>query len=288
MTRFAKTAEKKNAEISMYSKQLEEGLAKFRETDGYKALLDSMSQFHTYSFRNMAMIALQMPGAARVAGFNAWKKLGRYVKKGEKGLRIFAPIVRKTKSEDEDSQEEKHVAGYRLVSVFDVSQTEGKPLPDENIFDGEALAETVDGFAAIRKAIESVAAFPVEVGKVGIDDARGVCMFDEKRIVVSDKLTGAGFIRTLAHETAHSLLHGPGCPGTRNDHEIEAESVTYIVCRRLGIDTSGKSFAYIASWAGSMSDDEFRARLVSIQEAASRIIDAVDKALHPEDDNAAA
>lgn len=278
-----KSAEEKQAEAAKYAEQLAEGVARIRSSEEYKKFLDCMSLFHGYSFRNTMMIFTQRPDASRVAGFSTWKKLGRSVRKGEHGIRIWAPMTKKRDDEDEaaaemDAKAVTALRGFRLVSVFDIAQTEGESLPGDEVVGGGSVAATIEDAETVRQAVEKVAAFPVKRAAIG-GGARGYCDSTAREIVVDENLTGGDFLRTLVHETAHSLLHGSQSKEPREVKELQAETVAYIVCRHFGLDISDVSFGYVAGWATGMKDEEYIAEITALQKTAANIIDAIDDAV---------
>ena len=252
------TAEEKKAYYAEQKKQVEQALidgVKHCFTEGnFRAYLDTISKFHDYSLRNCMLIAWQMPEASLVAGYTDWqKKFKRHVKAGEKAIKILAPTTckRTVKDTDEDGNEiEKTVEfrRYRIVPVFDYSQTEGEELPTIC----KPLTAEVADYEAIKGKLESVAGIPVTYEPI---DTGANGYYDVKRniIVVKENMPQAQTIKTLAHEIAHSILHNDVfCAIPREIKEVQAESVAYMVCKALGIDTDDYTFEYVASW--SMQD----------------------------------
>ena len=278
-------AERKN-EMAAYTEQIAESVKELRTSEGYARVLKCMASFHDYSFNNVMMILMQMPEATRVAGFNTWKKNNRFVKKGEHGIRIFAPIVRKERIEAAHGEEKetRKVCGYKLVSVFDLSQTEGESLPEFPAL--PVLEGTVDGFEDVMAGLRGVTDYEVQYGVLE-EGTYGLCSHVNKTITLTEGLSEACQIRTLVHEVAHSLLHGKSCGLETSAKEIEAESVAYMVCAHFGIDTSDSSFAYLAGWSASMDDAAFTSRLVDLQKTASKIIGGVEAGLEGAKPNAA-
>lgn len=284
-----RSAAEKHSKVEKYAAQLKDGIARIRSSEDYAAFLETASMFHSYSFNNIMMIFMQRPDATRVAGYSTWKKLGRHVNKGEKGIRIYAPlVVKETIEENGTTTEVRKVRGFRMVSVFDVSQTDGEPLPGA-ILDAGEIVGTPEDLDALTRAVASVAAFPI-YRRALEDGARGLCSHATCEIVISDELTGTAYLRTLVHETAHSLLHKPedviGMP--REVKEVQAESVAYMVCRHYGVDTDATSFGYIAGWAQTMTDEQYIAEIVRLQKAAASIIGAIDSAVKAQDSRQAA
>lgn len=230
--------------------------------------LDTMSRFHNYSFGNCLLIARQRPAATRVAGFQAWKKLGRTVKKGERGICILAPMV--GKKEDDDGNETKGVFGYRAVHVFDLAQTEGDELPDINRIAGEP-GDRLDRLAAL------VSSLGIELGyEEHLDGADGVSAGD--RIYLRKGLSPAEAFNTLAHELAHELMHKAEDRKTlsKTVKELEAESVAYVVSHAAGLSGALKqSSDYIQCHQGDT--ERLTASLGRIQQTATQILAGLER-----------
>ena len=237
------------------------------------AFLECLSRFHRYSFGNVMLIATARPQATRVAGFQTWKKLGRFVRKGEKGIAILAPIVRKLKIESEDElgeskgQTVRKAVGYKSVHVFDVAQTEGKPLPEFARVAGDP-GEYID---RIRQQIK-------EAGiELTIDDiasgADGVSRGGS--IVIRPGLSAAEEFSILVHEYGHEILHRSArrTETTKQIRETEAEAVAFTVCRAIGLETGSASSDYIQLYNGSR--DTLQESLHHIRDCASRILDGL-------------
>jgi hypothetical protein len=218
--------------------------------DDWKRMLKVASKFHRYSFNNHLMIFLQRPDATVVAGFNKWKSLGRFVKKGEKGIAIFAPCKYKTKVEDDDGNEKsfQQIRGFRVVHVFDISQTEGEELPDLDAVRPKLLdAGAPEGIWNALVAHADGAGFEVIRNQRGSEN--GYCDFLSKRIAVRPDVAPAQAIKTLIHELGHALLHSEELPRSKEVAEVEVESVAYIVCDAIGLNSGDYSFAYVARWS---------------------------------------
>ena len=261
--------------------KLEEGLAQLLSSTEWKTFLQAQRYFHRYSFQNTLLIWAECPHATRVAGFQAWKQLGRVVQKGEKGIAILAPLIKKRSSdeesalEDRDERERRILFGFRVVHVFDVSQTSGEQLPDVLV---HRLTGEAESYAHLRAACP----FPVtEVDAIdSAGGANGAFYRLEQRIEIRRDLCEAHKAKTLVHEWAHGLLHGHGQDGDRTlspeRRELEAESVAFVVCDALGLDTSGYSFGYLAHWNGEEAIERLRQSGPRIQQAAHRILDVLD------------
>lgn len=235
-------------------------------------VLEMQARFHNYSFGNVLLIYSQRPNATRVAGFQTWKKLGRWVKKGEKGIKILAPIF--VKKMDEETGEEKSVlAGFKVVTVFDVSQTDGKPLP--------SLAEELQGSTRAGEELYSrlldIAPVPVKFLPLPDEGAKGYYNF--KEIVVSSRLRGDARTKTLLHEIVHAFVEREPLKDEedRARAEVVAESATYVVAQHFGLDTGSYSFGYVAAWGGQDPNVVLKMG-EAIQKAAAVVIEALEKA----------
>lgn len=278
--------------------KLEEGLKELFESEKYKSYLNTMSKFHNYSFNNTLLIAMQKPEATLVAGYKAWQKnFDRHVNKGEKAIRILAPAPYKIKEErdkldpvtgellfDENGMPQKEnveitIPAFRPVSVFDVSQTDGKPIPE---FETAELLQTVEGYEDFVKALMEVA--PVPIGFEDIPgESKGYFHTEEKRIAVQENMSESQTLKTMVHEVAHSMLHNKELNKDmdapvkdRNTKEVEAESIAYTVCQHFGIDTSDYSFGYIAGWSSGKEMTELKASLDTIRRTASELITGIE------------
>lgn len=294
----AKTEKQKVKEIT---DKLEEGLKELFESEKYKNYLSTMSKFHNYSFNNTLLIALQKPEATLVAGYQAWQKnFNRHVNKGEKGIRILAPAPYKIKEErdklepvtgevilDKDGmpqteEVEIKIPAFRAVSVFDVSQTDGEPIPE---LEAKELLSTVEGYEDFIKAVTFVAPVPVSFEDIP-GDSKGFFSPTEKRIAVQEGMSESQTLKTMVHETAHSMLHDKEvnkdilAPAKdRNTKEVEAESIAYTVCQHFGIDTSEYSFGYIAGWSTGRDMKELKSSLDTIRRTASELITGIEEQL---------
>jgi hypothetical protein len=252
--------------------RLTEGVEKLTSSDEWVRYLDVQRRFHRYSFGNCLLIALQRPDATRVAGFHRWLELHRHVRRGEKGIAILAPIVRRLKVEDEATGEERTIQSapraFRVVHVFDVSQTEGDDLP-------EIPCSRLEGEGAAYDELTNYAeglGFRVEVGDLP-GETNGQCNHTTQTITVQVGLAPAQQTKTLAHEIAHAMLHGPSFGGPRDQAELEAESVAYIVTSTLGVDSAAYSFGYLASWGAD--SDAIRRSGHRIQQTAQTMVAAL-------------
>ncbi len=244
-----------NDKLRAAHNKLQDAVAEIVSGDDWKQMLKIASKFHRYSFNNHLMIFLQRPDATVVAGFNRWKSLGRSVRRGEKGIAIFAPCRYKTKVETDIGEEQtvQQIRGFRVVHVFDISQTEGDDLPDLDAVRPKLLdADAPEGIwdALVSQANE--AGFEVVRNRRGSEN--GYCDFSSKQIAVRPDVAPAQAIKTLIHELGHALLHSEELPRSKEVAEVEVESVAYIVCDASGFDSGDYSFAYVARWPDGSSD----------------------------------
>ena len=264
--------------------KLEEGLLNLKNSDDFKKYLTCMSKFHSYSYNNTLLIMMQKPQATYVAGFNSWKNnFNRNVKKGEKGIRILAPAPIKkmveTKKTDINGkqfieQEEVTIPIFKPVTVFDVSQTEGDPIPE---LIGGDLKDSVKNYEDIKGALINSTNIPI-ITKDIEGGAKGY--FDPKAqtIYINEGMSESQTIKTMIHEIAHSILHDYTKQEVkeekkdRNTKEVEAESVAFTVCKHFGIDTDDYSFGYILGWSKDATLNEFRQSLETIQKCSNKLI----------------
>jgi hypothetical protein len=261
--------------------QLRQGVATLTSTDQWTQWLRVQRRFHIYSWGNSLLVLMQRPDATRVAGYHTWKSVGRQVRKGERGIAILAPIVRRflVECEDEGGTERVlvgHPTAFCLARVFDIAQTDGEALP-------EVVSRLIGDDAGSRFAglvkVASTLGYSVEVSELP-GERNGDCTFEMKRIRVREELAPAQSVKTLAHELAHAILHREiDCAGlTRPIAELEAESVAFVVCDDLGLDSSAYSFGYIATWAGcgDAADKTIRASAQRISQAAHIILEQLE------------
>ena len=277
--------------------RLETGIQELFESERYKAYLTTMSKFHSYSFNNTLLIAMQ--GGQLVAGYNKWRDdFHRNVKKGEKAIKILAPAPFKAKKEVQklDAQgrpvmgkdgkpvtevQEIQVPVFKIVSVFDVSQTEGEPLPSIGV---EELTGSVERYGEFFKALEQTS--PVPIGFEDIPGgSHGYYHLTEKRIAIQEGMSELQTLKTAIHEIAHSKLHAidPEAPAIEQadrpdsrTREVQAESVAYAVCQHYGLDTSDYSFGYVAGWSSGKDLKELKASLETIRATAHELITTID------------
>ena len=259
--------------------RLGEGVREVYQSERWESWLRSLSRFYDYSLGNTILIAMQMPTATHVASFRSWKRdFNRHVRKGERGIEILVPMLVREHNEDDADGERRRLVGFRVGHVFDVSQTDGEPLPtlvDE-------VAGDVERYAAILDAVRAVSAYPVEF--VG-DLPEGTNGFFRRGglIAIREGMGEGQTVKTALHELAHSRLHdgdpmAEGMPD-RAMREVQAESVAYAASAALGLDTSGYSFGYVASWAVGKTDEEMRACLQVVRDAAKAMVEDLQAAM---------
>lgn len=304
---MAETKKPTNKErLQEITASIEQGIKELFESDRFMAYLRTMSRFHTYSVNNQMLIHMQMPGATRVAGFNKWKnQFERHVKKGERGIKIIAPTPFKKKVEemklDPDTRlpvldregrtvmEEKEVEipMFRPVTVFDVSQTEGKPLPQL----AAELHGNVQHYEVFIEALRRSS--PVPMGFEQMQGMDGYFSEEQQRVAICEGMSEVQTVCAAVHEITHAKLHNyekarleaargdetkePPKPKDRRTEEVEAESVSYAVCQYYGIETGENSFGYIASWSNGKELPELRASLETIGRTASSLITDIDR-----------
>jgi hypothetical protein len=287
MTKTTKTmtaAERKQAREAAQAKaqaaldRLDAGIREVYSSDRWEQWLQSLSKFYDYSLGNTILISMQMPTATHVASFRSWKRdFHRYVKKGERGLEILVPMLVRDHDEDTD-EERRRLVGFRVGHVFDVSQTDGEPLP--TIVD--EVSQGVERYAAMLEAVAKVSAYPVTFVHDMPAGTNGFFRRGEL-IAIRSGMPEGQTVKTALHELAHSRLHdgdpmGEGMPD-RAMREVQAESVAYAVSAALGLDTSGYSFGYVASWAVGKTDEEMRACLQVVRDAAKSMVEDLQAAM---------
>ena len=285
------TATDTAGKVKEITAQLEAGVKDLFHSERYQDYLKAMSKFHDYSLNNTLLIVMQKPDASLVAGFNKWRdEFERHVKRGEKGIKILAPAPYKIKKEQEKldpdgkpvtEQKEITVPAFKVVSVFDVSQTDGKEIPDIAV---DSLTGSVEQYEDFFKALEQTS--PVPVGFERIESgAHGYYHNAEKRITLNEGESELQTVKTLIHEIAHAKLHDIDLNAppeqqqerpSRRTREVEAESIAYTVCQHFGLDTSDYSFGYVAGWSSDKDIKELKASLETIRATASELISEID------------
>lgn len=292
-------------EVEQLTAKMEQGIKEIAESGRFREYLDMQRKFHNYSFRNVMLILMQKPDATRVAGFETWKKeFERFVQKGEKGIRIFAPVKYKKTVEAEKVDQgtglivrdengkpvrertEKEIIGYKAVSVFDVSQTKGKELPET--VKAQPLTKDFQGFEKMMTALRSSSPVPIRFESL-TDGSNGYYDLKKKEIVICTGMSEAQTIKTTIHEIAHAQLHDYDLKNSdgakertdRDVAELEAESVAYVVSGYYGLDTSEYSFAYAANWVnGDM--EKVKASMGLISNTSGKMIDQINGGMERE------
>ena len=274
--------EKRKEQIKELTDKLEKGVQDVYTSEKYIEYLRFCARFHDYSWRNNILIIAQCPTASHVAGYQTWQKqFKRHVKKGEKAIRILAPSTITITETDADGNEQKRkiIKGFHPTCVFDVSQTDGEPIP-------EFISELKDGDDKKNIGLVKSALLDISPAKdivfAAADEmhgAFGYYQIDENIIVIKKDLSTVQTIKTMIHETAHSILHRTGGKSekvSRSEMELQAESIAFIVSDFLGIDTGDYSFPYIASWAKDKDGKSLAENLEVIGKTAKNMIDALE------------
>ncbi|MBE5845919.1 MAG: ImmA/IrrE family metallo-endopeptidase [Butyrivibrio sp.] len=289
-----KAAEQRKAELKDITEKLEKGVQDVYSSEQYQDLLNTMAKFPHYSVNNNILIMMQKPDATLVQSYTGWKKMGRFVKKGEKGIRILAPAPFKLEKEqdkvdesgkvvlDKDGEAVKekieiNMTAFKPVSTFDVSQTEGEPLPQIGV---DELTGNIEGYQTLFEAIKSASPIPIAFEDIK-SGAKGYFHVEENRIALNNGMSEIQNVKTAIHEMAHAKLHNSEAQKnnkqSKNSKEVEAESVAYTVCQHYGIDTSDYSFAYVATWSQGKELPELKESLNIIRNAASELITKIDE-----------
>lgn len=286
--------------VKSITDQLEAGIQTLFESDKFKEYLKTLSKFHDYSLNNTILIAMQKPDATLVAGYTAWQKqFGRQVQKGESGIHILAPtpykkkmqvdktdpvtgeILMNTDGTSEKETREVLMPAFKVANVFDVSQTDGKPLPTIGV---NELTGDVAQYEIFFEALKKSCPVPMGFEQIG-GGAKGYFHTVENRIAIQEAMSQVQTIKTAIHEMTHQKLHSiapaekpdPAEPKlTRNQKEVEAESVAFTVCQHYGIDTGDYTFAYVAGWSHGKEIPELKASLDRIRKAANEMITEID------------
>lgn len=289
-------------------KEAYNGIKLIRNSEDYKRWLNFYDGFHQYSFNNTMLIYMQNPSASLCAGFNTWKNKKRYVKAGEKGLKILAPITETVLREvpvldddgkpilDENGKEQtKKVKEkvftnkFYVTSTFDISQTEGEPIPELSY---SGTSEKVENYSALKKVLEEIAPFPVEYTDELQEGCDGRCSYTAEQIYIRKDMEDAKTVEVLIHEIGHAYMHDKTrfeeakehlkVISDRDSREIQAESLSYIVTHKLGLDTSGFSFPYIAAWSSNHTEQEIMNAMIYIRDEADAFYDLIEKKLELE------
>ena len=295
----ARTEKQKVKEIT---DRLEEGLKELFEGEKYKSYLNTMSKFHNYSANNIQLIEMQCPDATYVAGYKAWQRnFERHVNKGERGIRILAPSPYKIKEEQEKidpvtnepvldrdgmpvmEEVEIKIPAFRVVTVFDYSQTDGKELPGLGV---NELHGDVERYRDFMEALERVSPVPIRYEEME-GDRKGYFIDLSRPIAIKEGMSEAQTAKTGVHEVAHAKLHAREAEQDtekavykdRETKEVEAESIAYTVCQHFGIDTSDYSFGYIAGWSSGKEMPELKSSLDTIRRTSSELIKGIETQL---------
>ena len=292
---WIESRDKRADELHQITDKLEKGVKDVFQSDKYKQFLNVMAKFPRYSVNNIMLIMMQRPDAQLCQSFTGWKQMGRYVKKGEKGISILAPAPYKIEREqtkldekgrpvfDADGEPVKEkvevtIRAFKVVKTFDLSQTDGKELPT---IGPSELVGNIEGYPKLLQALQEISPVPVSFELID-GDAKGFYHLEDKKIVVQDGMSEVQTIKTLLHEMAHQKLHDkdnvPEAKDiSRNGKEVEAESVAYVVCQHYGINTSDYSFSYVAGWTEGKETPELKASLDKIRQTASEFIYQIDQ-----------
>ncbi len=297
------TPEQRQEKIRQITDKLEQGVHQIFESDNYRAYLSTMAKFHNYSLNNTILIAMQKPDATLVAGYTAWQKNhDRHVKKGEKGIQIIAPSPYKVKQErdalDPSGNPRMDVQGnpmkevveveyqaFKVATVFDISQTEGKELPSIGVSE---LTGGVEGYEALFEALKATCPVPIAFEDIS-SGAKGYYHTEDHRIALQEGMSQMQTIKTLVHEMSHGRMHSHEKEKpveerlSRRSMEVEAESVAFVVGTALSaehpelkLDFSDYSFGYIAGWSSGKETAELKASLGRIQATASELISEIE------------
>ena len=292
---WIESRDKRADELHQITDKLEKGVKDVFQSDKYKQFLNVMAKFPRYSVNNTMLIMMQRPDAQLCQSFTGWKQMGRYVKKGEKGISILAPAPYKIEREqtklddkgrtvfDADGEPVKEkvevtIRAFKVVKTFDLAQTDGKELP---MIGPNELVGSIDGYPKLLQALQEISPVPVSFELID-GGAKGYYNLENKSIVIQDGMSEVQTIKTLLHEMAHQKLHDKDTVPeakdiTRNGKEVEAESVAYVVCQHYGINTSDYSFSYVAGWSEGKETPELKASLDKIRQTASEFIYQIDQ-----------
>ena len=265
------------ADMNALKQKLEEGVAGVFTSDNFLNYLRFSAVFHNYSVNNRVLIFSQMPTATHVAGFHAWKKLGRSVKKGEHGILIYAPIQRKRVVLNEETGEDEEVkyTSYTTAYVFDVSQTEGEEIPEIC----RELKGDVENFDEVFKAVEAISPVPIRFEKI-TSGAKGYFHRTEKRIAIKEGMSELATLKTALHEITHAMLHDDSVMVREKPRiETEAEGTAFLTWALRGYETGEYSFEYLASWAAHADCSELKMSLDTISATAAKFAAAIEEQL---------
>lgn len=275
----------RNDKARLLYERVSDGIDEVFKSDNFKNYLKVMSRFHTYSARNSLLILMTNPNATLVAGYKAWvKNFNRYVKKGEKGIPIFAysPVTcieNKERSDETGNtvieQTEREVSAYKIVHVYDIAQTDGTPLPNV----AKELNSSVYNYSLLLNSIRRISPFSISFET--LDRVKGYCDPDKRQIVVNKGMSEAQTLKTLVHEIVHALNHSKAIDSfmddrNRTEEEVEAECTAFVVLEHYGIDTKDYSFPYIAAWSNGKDSYDLMEVCKRIQVLADDMISKID------------
>ena len=289
-------AEARKQEMDQMAQKLEAGVKDVFQGENYKAYLDFCAKMPRYSINNQILIMMQKPDATMCQSFTGWKEMGRFVKKGEKGIRVMAPAPYKMEREqdkmgadgkpvlDKDGEPVKEVVevkvnAFKPVSTFDISQTEGEPVPRLGV---DELTGSVEGYATLMEAIKQASPVPISFENIE-SGAKGYFQVEENRIAIQEGMSEAQTVKTALHEASHASLHNKEAMNADDSLPAEAcrlfrsSGIRNVVCQHYGIDTSEYSFPYVAGWSSDKEVPELKASLDTIRRAASDLIVKIDE-----------
>ena len=298
-TETQQTAKNRQEILNDLTEQLEKSVQGFMDGEKYKSFLSSMAKFHSYSLNNQLLIHMQKPDSTLCASYTTWKKFDRYVRKGEKGIRIICPspykmqtlqTVRDPKTgkpelladgSKKKEMVEKIIPFYKVGYTYDISQTDGEPLPEVTT----KLKGDLDSRQnKLKAALLEISPVPIHFQSIS-GETNGYYDLTKKEIVVDSSLSEKHSLKTLIHELAHALLHDTSIKDAPKDtptREVQAESVAYVVCQYFGIDTSDYSFGYISTWSSDKNIEELKKSLEVIRSTSNDIIAKTEQKLTPE------
>lgn len=288
--------EKQEEQLKDITDKLEQGVQDVFGSEKYKQFLDTMAKFPRYSVNNSILIMMQKPDAQMCQSFTGWKQMGRYVKKGEKGIKILAPapytVQRERNKLDEKTGKpvfdqngesvmetvDVKINSFKVVSTFDLSQTDGEELPSLGV---NELQGSIENYGSMFEAAKQICPVPIAFEYIE-SGAKGYYHATENRIAIQEGMSEVQTLKTAIHEMAHQMLHSVTKPDmmdaeSRNQKEVEAESVAYVVCQHFGINTSDYSFGYVAGWSEGKEIPKLKASLNTIRKAAAEMIGGIEE-----------
>lgn len=298
-TETQQTAKNRQEILNDLTEQLEKSVQGFMDGEKYKSFLSSMAKFHSYSLNNQLLIHMQKPDSTLCASYTTWKKFDRYVKRGQKGIKIICPSPYKMQTlqtvkdpktgkpelladgSKKKEMVEKIIPFYKVGYTYDISQTDGEPLPEVTT----RLEGDLDSrHNRLKAALLEISPVPIHFQPIS-GETNGYYDLTKKEIVVDSSLSEKHSLKTLIHELAHALLHDTSIKDAPRDsptREVQAESVAYVVCQYFGMDTSDYSFGYISTWSSGKNTEELKKSLEVIRGTSNDIIAKVEQKLTPE------